>query len=251
MSLYESPKYLPAGDQALDVELGDSIDVDTNRKVHNLLLSLDKLGIPGIIDLVPSYRSLLIHYDPGRLSYVSLIEELSALLSDESRDLVQPATKIVRIPTLYGGEMGPDIMQVAEHNGLEPNDVIRIHTEPDYLVYMIGFSPGFPYLGGMSSEIATPRLGSPRTVIPAGSVGIAEMQTGVYPSETPGGWQLIGRTALKLFDPNLTKPVLIEAGDYIKFESVTEYEYETIQKEVESGTYQPIIEPFTPNYENH
>lgn len=251
MPLYASPKYLPAGDQALDVELGDTIDVGTNRKVHNLLVSLDKLAIPGIIDLVPSYRSLLVHYDPVRLSNRTLIEKLSAILDDKTKELVQPRTKIVRIPTLYGGAMGPDIMQVANHNGLEPNDVIRIHTEPDYLVYMIGFSPGFPYLGGMSNEIATPRLDSPRTAIPAGSVGIAETQTGVYPSETPGGWQLIGRTALKLFDPNNPKPVLIEAGDYIKFESVTESKYEIIKKEVENGTYEPVIEPFTPDHENH
>ena len=152
-----------------------------------------------------------------------------------------PPPTVIEIPVLYGGEMGPDIENVAEHNHKTVEEVIKIHTSEEYLIYMIGFIAGFPYLGGMSKEIATPRLKSPRVKIEGGSVGIAGEQTGIYPVASPGGWQLIGRTSLKLYDADREKPVLLEAGQYIKFAAVTEEEYKKIEKEVEDGTYKYVV----------
>ena len=152
-----------------------------------------------------------------------------------------PPPTVIQIPVLYGGEMGPDIQNVAEHNGKTVEEVIQIHTSEEYLIYMIGFIAGFPYLGGMSKEIATPRLKSPRVKIDGGSVGIAGEQTGVYPVDSPGGWQLIGRTPLKLYDAEREKPVLLEAGQYIKFKSVTPEEYDAILKAVEDGSYRYVV----------
>ena len=152
-----------------------------------------------------------------------------------------PPPTVIEIPVLYGGEMGPDIENVAEHNHKTVEEVIKIHTSEEYLIYMIGFIAGFPYLGGMSKEIATPRLKSPRVKIEGGSVGIAGEQTGIYPVASPGGWQLIGRTPLKLYDADREKPVLLEAGQYIKFAAVTEEEYKKIEKEVEDGTYKYVV----------
>lgn len=144
---------------------------------------------------------------------------------------------IVEIPVLYGGEYGPDIENIATHNNLSIEEVIKIHTSGEYLVYMLGFTPGFPYLGGMDKRIATPRLKTPRTKIPGGSVGIAGEQTGVYPIESPGGWQLLGRTPLNFFDPNNEKPFLINAGEYIKFVQISEEEYHKIIEQIKNKTY--------------
>jgi KipI family sensor histidine kinase inhibitor len=147
------------------------------------------------------------------------------------------APRLVEIPTLYGGEFGPDLGDVAEHNGISDAEVIKIHSGADYLVYMMGFLPGFPYLGGMSERIATPRLKTPRSAIPAGSVAIAERQTGIYPVESPGGWRIIGRTPISLFDPSREPPVEIEPGDYLRFVQVDESEYADVQSRIWSGTY--------------
>ena len=235
--MYQHPRFLPAGDKALSVELGNSITPEINRRVRNLFLAIENQRIPGIVDLVPTYRSLLVYYDPLRLTLSKLEERLAALEQHLDQAAVKPP-EVVEIPTLYGGEHGPDLGHVAEHNGLTPEEVIQIHSGTDYLVYMMGFTPGFPYLGGMSERIATPRLQTPRTVIPAGSVGIAEQQTGVYPVESPGGWQLIGRTPVQLFDPRREPPVVVGAGDYIRFVSITEDDYHDIQQQVQAGSYQ-------------
>jgi KipI family sensor histidine kinase inhibitor len=189
------------------------------------------------VDLVPSYRSLLVYYDPLHTSLPELEERLTALEQDLDQAVLN-APRVVEIPTLYGGEYGPDIGQVAKHNGLAPEEVIQIHSAGEYLVYMMGFTPGFPYMGGMSERIATPRLQTPRTAIPAGSVGIAEQQTGVYPIESPGGWQLIGRTPVQLFDPQREPPVVVTVGDYIRFTPITEETYHDIQRQVRTGSYQ-------------
>ena len=235
--MYQHARFLPAGDKALAVELGDSISAVTNRRVRDLLVAIESQEIPGVMDLVPSYRSLLVYYDPLRLSLAQLEERLSALEQNLDQTALH-APKVVEIPTLYGGEYGPDLAHVAEHNGLTPEEVIQIHSGADYLVYMMGFTPGFPYLGGMSERIATPRLQTPRTAIPAGSVGIAEQQTGVYPIESPGGWQLIGRTPVQLFDPQRDPPVVVEAGDFILFVPITETTFHVIQQQVQVGSHQ-------------
>ena len=240
--MYESPLFLPAGDKTLVVELGDAIDPEINRRVHSLTRAVERAAVPGVFDLVPTYRSLLVYYDPLTVSPSELqskIVEAEQMLNEHTVGVA----RVVHLPTLYGGEYGPDLEFVAQHAGLSPEGVVDIHSSTDYLVYMMGFTPGFPYLGGMSEKLTTPRLDTPRTEIPAGSVGIAENQTGVYPVASPGGWQLIGRTPLSLFDPLSDQPSLLDAGDYVRFTPIaTEEEYLGIRSKVESREYQPVAE---------
>ena len=240
--MYDKPRFLHAGDQALVVELGDAIDPDLNRRVRDLRLAIEKAEVSGVLDLVPTYRSLLIYYDPVRTSANELKDSLARIEGrvDEG-SLGKP--RVVHIPTLYGGEYGPDLEFVAEHADLSANEVVEAHSGTDYLIYMMGFSPGFPYLGGLDDRLHTPRLESPRTEIPAGSVGIAESQTGVYPVASPGGWRLIGRTPLQLFDPGAEPPSLLAAGDYVRFAPLeSEDEYRAIEATVQSGEYKPVTE---------
>jgi KipI family sensor histidine kinase inhibitor len=153
------------------------------------------------------------------------------------QDVKLPPAEVIHIPTLYGGAYGVDLEDVANHNGLTPEQVINIHSGTDYLVYMLGFTPGFSYLGGMSEKIATPRLESPREEISAGSVGIAGKQTGIYPISSPGGWRLIGRTPVQLFNPDRNPAVLLKAGQYVRFEAIDEKEYKAICEQIEKGAY--------------
>ena len=235
-------RFVPAGDKALVVEMGDGISPEINRRVHNLSLAIEKQGLPGVLDLVPTYRSVLINYDPLTLTPDDLekrVRELTQVLDETPPE----APRVVELPTSYGGDHGPDLAYVAGHNGLTEEEVIALHSGTNYPVYMMGFTPGFTYLGGMPEEIATPRLQTPRTAIPAGSVGIAERQTGVYPIESPGGWQLIGRTPVRLFDPSKRPPVIAEPGDYIRFVPVSPQEYQRILEEVGNGVYQAASYP--------
>ena len=235
-------RFVPAGDKAFVTELGTGISPEINRKVHNLLLAIEKQGIPGVLDMVPTYRSILINYDPLALPPNELEKRVRELTQD--LDETPPtASRVVELPTSYGDDHGPDLEYVAEHNGLTEEEVIALHSGTDYLVYMMGFTPGFTYLGGMAEKIATPRLQTPRTAIPAGSVGIAERQTGVYPIESPGGWQLIGRTPVRLFDPSKQPPVIAEPGDYVRFVPVSPEEYRRILEEVGNGVYQAASYP--------
>ena len=235
---YGRPRFFPAGDLALVAELGDAISPEINRKVRSLTDALEQGSIPGVFDFLPTYRSVLVYYDPLRITSGEVEEGIERLL--ENAEATDTGTRhVVHLPTLYGGDMGPDIAFVAEHSGLDEQQVISIHSATDYLVYMMGFSPGFAYLGGLDERLATPRLQSPRTEIPPGAVGIAETQTGVYPVASPGGWQLIGRTPVKLFDPARERPVLLSAGDYVRFVPLESRQaYDDILKQVESGEYQ-------------
>ena len=235
-SLYPKARHLPAGDHALSVELGDSISPEINRRIRGLLFAIEKRGIQGVADLVPAYRSILVYYDPSVLSLPDLEAHLREL-EEESVDSPVEKPKVIELPTVYGGEYGPDLDEVATHNGLTSDGVIEIHSNADYLVYMMGFTPAFPYLGGMSEKIATPRLSTPRASIPAGSVGIAEGQTGVYPVESPGGWRLIGRTPVRFFDPRRDPPAAVDSGDFVRFVPVTEDEYLELLHEVQAGNY--------------
>jgi inhibitor of KinA len=232
----EPTRYLVAGDAALVVEYGDRIDPAVNRRVRELCLAVDRARPEGVLDLVPTYRSLLVSYDPRATTFDALRARLAEIETGLAA-IPAPPPRLVEIPTSYGGEFGPDLPFVAEHAGLTADEVVAIHSGADYLVYMMGFSPGFTYLGGMSERIAAPRLKTPRTAIPAGSVGIAQQQTGIYPVESPGGWQLIGRTPVTLFDPSRHPPVVVEAGDYIRFVPVTRGEYERIQQGLAAGTW--------------
>ena len=242
--MYDKPRFLHAGDQALVIELGDAIDPDLNRRVRNLRLAIENAEVTGVFDLVPSYRSLLVYYDPIHTSAKDLEDALARIESKvDEASLEKP--RIVHIPTLYGGEYGPDLEFVAEHGGVPADEVVEAHSGTDYLIYMMGFSPGFPYLGGLDERLHTPRLETPRTEIQAGSVGIADSQTGVYPVASPGGWRLIGRTPLKLFDPGVNPPSLLVAGDYVRFAPLeSEEEYRAIEEGVHRGEYTPVTEEY-------
>lgn len=231
---------LPLGESAIRIQLGNSIHPDIHRRVKRIVECLEKHPFPGMIESVPAFTSVTVFYDPlkirKRLSdhpelanqscfamVSAALQQLLSKLDDHAGD----KPRIVSIPVCYGGEFGPDIEEVAAHNGLTLEEVIEIHSGGEYLVYMIGFAPGFPYLGEMSERIATPRRASPRKSIPAGSVGIAGMQTGIYPISTPGGWQLIGRTPLQLFRPNEDPPSFLQSGDIIKFHPISPEEFES------------------------
>ena len=216
----------PCGDCAVTLQIGGEISEAVNREVVNVLASLRRAAIPGVCELVPTYNSICIHYEPLVLSYEALLNAIKQLKIQSSEDVAGGSGRIVEIPVCYGGEYGPDLSFVAEHNGLTPEEVVKRHSEGLYLVYMLGFLPGFAYMGGMDESIACPRLTSPRTKIPAGSVGIAGTQTGIYPLASPGGWQLIGRTPLKMFSINGEQTTFaLSAGDRVRFMPITEAEY--------------------------
>ncbi len=215
------PKIRPAGDSAVMVTFGERIDKEINDRVRAFDEALAGSAIDGIVETVPSYSACLVYYDPLIRSF----DEIKACLEEMISGMDEASVKagaLIEIPVVYGGEYGPDLMDVAEHAGLTEDEVIEIHTSKEYPVYMLGFTPGFPYLGGMDERIACPRLEKPRVSIPAGSVGIAGTQTGVYPSESPGGWRIIGRTPLKLYDRLRERPVLLEPGMRIRFVRISE-----------------------------
>ncbi|WP_210463062.1 5-oxoprolinase subunit PxpB [Rufibacter roseolus] len=235
-----SVKIYPLGDTAVVLQLGDEIAVETHGQVKAVVRFLNQHSFPGLIEYVPAFTTVTIYYDPWLVSewgksdpYAAVEENLRQMLAElETGSETEPAS-VKEIPVVYGGEYGPDLAFVAQHTGLSMAEVIARHTQPEYLVYMIGFAPGFPYLGGMDPKIAAPRKEVPRQVIPAGSVGIAGVQTGVYPMETPGGWQLIGRTPLNLFDPNRAEPSLLQMGDVVRFVSISEQEYNALKEEAD------------------
>jgi inhibitor of KinA len=196
------------------IELGQTLDVAMNARVHALAQHIQTWR--GVVATVPGYTTLLIEYDPALWEYDALCDEILRAVEHRQDDTAQEA-RLVEIPVRYGGEFGPDLEFVAQHNGISKDDVIRIHTSESYQVFILGFAPGFPYLGILNERIAAPRLESPRKRVPAGSVGIAGRQTGIYPRESPGGWRLIGRTDVKLFDANQNPPTLLQAGDKVRF----------------------------------
>ncbi len=235
--MYEKAKYLICGDSALNMEFGNEISQEINIKIRAVTTLIESKKIQGINEVVPTYRSLMIHYNPLLIGYEELVSILKEMEVNIGKTAL-PSPEVIEIPVLYGGQWGPDIENVAKHNNLSIEEVIKIHTSSEYLIYMLGFTPGFPYLGGMDKRIATPRLQSPRTKIPAGSVGIAGEQTGIYPVQSPGGWQLIGTTPVELFNPLRDNPILLKSGNYIVFRSIDEAEYMRIREEVKNNTYE-------------
>ncbi len=237
----EFPKIVPVGDQAVNIEFGNEISDAINDRVYAFADALTSLPPPWIRELVPTYRSLLVHYDAAKFDFDTINAEMLELVQSNS-SVASSATRraqlIYELPTVYGGEYGPDIESVAENAGLDTSEVIQIHSSIAYRVYMIGFSPGFPYLGGMDPRIATPRLATPRTRVPAGSVGIAEAQTGVYPNASPGGWQLIGRTPVPLFDQNRIPPAVLQPGHFVRFVPIAQDQFQKIESDVASGDFE-------------
>ena len=236
MPAYDQPILMPAGDLAVVVEYGDEIDPHINSIVHRAVAAIERADIDGVVEVVPTYRSALVYYDPFQAAFDDIAAALRGLSLDS--DEVEDASRIVEIPTLYGGDYGPDLPFVASNAGVSEQEVVEFHSGTDYLVYAMGFSPGFPYLGGLDPRLDTPRLKSPRTSIPAGSVGIAETQTGVYPVSSPGGWQLIGRTPLRLFDAESESPAAIHPGDRVRFVPIDgETAFEEINRCVQDESY--------------
>jgi len=226
--LFQEARFRTAGDRGLLAEYGDAIHPDVHHKVRAMGLLLQRELPEGIKEIIPTYRSLLLIYDPLKASPANLKRILTEM-EERLPEIRIPPPKCVEIPVCYGGAFGPDMDFVAKAHELSIDDVIRIHSEPDYLIYMVGFTPGFPFLGGLPDILHTPRLETPRTVVPEGSVGIANNQTGIYPVTSPGGWRIIGRTPLKLFRPWKVPPFLYQAGDRIRFRPVSDAEFYRIQ----------------------
>ncbi|MFF5994763.1 5-oxoprolinase subunit PxpB [Lysinibacillus sp. KU-BSD001] len=235
LNVKERVQIRPLSDSALVIQVGEGINEATHNKVKNILNLLERNPFEGFIEAVPAYNSVTVYYNPTDV-YFSHLEKgvkmpyeivKTNILSLMNQSHVMETTKerVVKIPVVYGGEMGPDLEFVANYHGLTPEEVIKIHSSVQYLVYMIGFAPGFPFMGGMDKQIATPRKETPRLAIAPGSVGIAGNQTGIYPLETPGGWQIIGRTPSRLFLPEQSPPTLLQPGDRIQFVPISMAQY--------------------------
>lgn len=224
---WRDAEIIPLGDRALTIRVGKRINESTFQLVRNLVNHLTRSPLKGSTEIVPSYLGLTIYYDLNVVSFESIASALRGHLERVADDLPSTSPRIVTIPVCYGEEFGEDLSHVAEHCRMTTNEVIEIHTSAEYLVHMIGFAPGFPYLGGMPTSIATPRRETPRLKLDAGSVGIAGEQTGIYPIATPGGWQIIGRTPLALFLPDENPPSLLRAGDRVRFQAITADSFRT------------------------
>lgn len=226
----------PLSDSALVIQVGEGINEEIHKKVKYIVNSLEKHPFEGFVEAVPAYSSVTVYYDPIHVYFSNLengvtlpyenVKTKILLLINQSHIAETVQERVVKIPVVYGGEMGPDLEFVAAYHGLTPHEVITIHSSTKYLVYMLGFAPGFPFMGGMDKQISTPRKDTPRLVIPPGSVGIAGNQTGIYPLETPGGWQIIGRTPSRLFLPEHSPPTLLQPGDRIQFVPISLEDWE-------------------------
>jgi KipI family sensor histidine kinase inhibitor len=232
-------RFLDAGDSALVIEFGNEISETINREIKFVTDALDRAKLKGVLDLTPTYRSILINFDPLTLPASVITDFVTKAFASYSGSAQVRGGEVIEIPVRYGGEAGPDLDFICEHTGLSSEEVIRRHSSVEYLIYMLGFTPGFAYLGGMPQELATPRLPKPRALIPAGSVGIAAAQTGIYPVESPGGWQLLGRTPLKIFNYERPDPFLLAAGSYLKFVPISGREYAAIETAENQGNYRP------------
>lgn len=211
------PKITPCGDSMLLVEFETSIDPVVNERVIALGARLRNRGARGILDVVPGYRALGVHFDPLQTDLAALERAIAADAASVQTVVVPAARSVIEIPVQYGGEMGPDLDAVAAFAGCTADEAIARHSARIYRVYMLGFVPGFAYMGRVDPSLAVPRHRVPRERVPAGSVGIAGEQTGVYPIESPGGWHLIGRTRTTMFDPAASPPSVLGPGDLVRF----------------------------------
>src|SRR5947209_10000607 len=218
----------PAGDAAVLVDWGNRIDLLINRRVHAFVRQMRaEMPEDASFEVTPGYSSALVTYDPMRFSHEEVADIVRRAAQADASDDVE--VQRYTLPVVYGGEFGPDLDEVARHHGLTANEVVERHSSRDYPIYCIGFSPGFPFLGGLDESLATPRLETPRPRVPAGSVGIAGSQTGVYPTTTPGGWRLIGRTPMVLFDPARVPPITYRPGDFIRFHAIDAGDFERLR----------------------
>ncbi|MGQ0663323.1 MAG: 5-oxoprolinase subunit PxpB [Pseudomonadota bacterium] len=224
---YASPRFIPAGDIAMLVELGDAISPEVSRRVVALEGRIDERAIPGIVETVPTYRSILVHYDPSILSAAALEAAIRELGHDDAAHSAPPRRWI--FPVAYGGENGIDLEFVARHRGLTTEEVIRLHAAPVYRVYMLGFSPGFAYLGGLPAALHIARRDNPRPKVPAGTVSIGGIQAAICCQAIPSGWHLLGRTPVRTYIPGRRDPFLLAAGDEVRLTPIGAAEFARLE----------------------
>jgi KipI family sensor histidine kinase inhibitor len=228
-------RFLPAGDTALVIEFGEHADRALSDRVLRLSERIRSAGLPGLVETVPTFRSLAVHYDPTVTSAQSLREAASAFLEDSGGE--RRTARLWRVPACYHPRYAPDLDEVAERTGLAPEEVGALHAATTFHVYMIGFAPGLPYMGDLPEQLVLPRRVDPRVRVPAGSLAIATTLTNIYPYESPGGWHLIGATPIRLFDLSREDPAIFRPGDAVRFEPVDPDTYEALRAAVAQGTY--------------
>ena len=238
--IYPEPRLLPCGDLAVSVELADEINREVNARVLALEYLIQQKGIAGVTETLPTYRSLLVYYDPAVIGADELHATLRALVA-EARPEVLPPARIVEVPCAYGGELGFELEAAAGKLGLAPEEMVRLHAGADYHVYFVGFTPGLPYMTGMPERLNIPRLVNPRTKTPPGSVAIGGVQCCIYSVESPGGFWVLGRTPVRLYDPAAADPILLRAGDQVRFRPIERAEYDVIAAEVTAGQFRPRV----------
>ena len=245
MGIYAAPRFLLAGDAAVSVELGDEISREVNARVLTLERLLLDARIPGVVETVPTFRALLVHYTPDTLGWTDLRTRLGGLC-DRLAGATPPPGRHVELPCAYGGEHGPDLEEVARRLALAPDEVVRLHAGAEHYVYFVGFTPGLPYMAGQPDRLTIPRLDRPRTKTPPGAIGIGGSQTSIYSVESPGGFWVLGRTPLRLYDPEAADPILLRAGDCVRFRPIDAAEFQAIATAIAHGNYQPRIQADVP-----
>ena len=241
MTIYDEPRLLPCGDRAISVELADEISREVNARVLALDYLIRQEAVAGVTETVPSFRSLLVYYDPLVIGYEPLRSSLHRLAL-YARPEVLPPSRIVELPCCYGGELGFELQEAAAKLGLPEEEVVTLHASAEYYVDFVGFTPGLPYLSGMPERLFIPRLETPRVKTPPGSVSVGGMQCCIYSVESPGGFWVIGRTPIRLYDPTAADPILLRAGDRVRFRSIDRAEFDAIAAAVAERSYTPRID---------
>ena len=234
-------RFLPAGDQAVSVELGDEISLELNIRARALEYLILQKGVPGVLETVPTYRSVLVYYDPATIAYRELVDAIAPLVT-QAQAAALPPSRLVELPACYDPDLGFDLETAAARLSLSPGELARLHAAPEYLVYFIGFTPGLPYLAGMPERITIPRLEQPRLKTPPGSISIGGSQCVIYSVESPGGFWVLARTPVPLYDPKASEPILLRPGDRVRFRVIDRHEYDEIAAAVTAGAFTPRIE---------
>jgi inhibitor of KinA len=233
-------RFLPAGDRAVSVELEDVISAEVNTRVRALEYLVQQRAVAGVVETVPSFRALLVYYDPARVGYRELCARVEAL-AGEAAAVVLPPARLVELPCCYDAELGPDLEAAARRLGLTIDELVRLQADAEYVVYFIGFTPGLPYMSGLPARLELPRLETPRVKVPAGSVGIGGIQCCIYSVDSPGGFWLLGRTPLRLYDPEAPDPILLRPGDRVRLRPIDRREFDEIAERVAAGAFTPVI----------